>query len=113
MLGAGAGECIQETLHRRVHGLAALDHHVGTGLGEGRLEALAGSHGDYAITFGRPGEAVLDGRLVVLEGHILNFQREELAPALAVAEHVARGAGVDVDLHYAAFLEADYGVAYS
>ena len=121
--GIQFAEGLHEALGRRVHRLATFDHGIRSGLLEGLYEPVTGSHRHHAIELAlrldqrfvrlclRRFEIVPDGGLLMLERHVLDLERQVLAPLLAVVQDFARSLRVDVHLHDAALLEADHRFA--
>ncbi len=102
-------ESPEEALHGGIHRLAALDDHVGPELLESVGQAGSGSDGDHAEGLPAPPEPFLHVVLVVLQGHVLHLDGQELAVQLAVVQDFAGGAGVDMDLDDGAVAEEDEG----
>ena len=102
---------LQEAFHRGVHGLAAFDHGIGPHFPEGFREAFAGGHGNRSQGFAAAFETLFHVVLVVLEGHVLHLDGEELAPFAAFAENGTGVLGVHVYLDDAAVAEEHKGVS--
>ena len=110
-LGVHGVEGVDEPLDRGIHGLAALDDDVGPEFLEGVHEPGAGGHGHDAESLAALLEPLVHVVLVVLQGHVLHLDGEELAVLLAVVQDLARGVRMDMDLDDGAVAEEHQGFA--